>query len=157
VHHSDILAYAPEASYDVLCTHHFFNYFPPERRPALVAKWHALLRPGATLIVINRFRNADRAPNGVGNARWRRLNDAAIAAARENARSLDLPADALVEMIADYRRRIRAYCLDTEDELSELLERGGFAVETYVNLAQHRIAARGEESADAVGAIARRL
>src|SRR5262245_41261183 len=56
VWHGDISEYGSAELKDIICTHHFFNFFTPERRPAVVAKWRALLRPGGRLVLVNRYR-----------------------------------------------------------------------------------------------------
>lgn len=53
---SDLLDYAPEEPFDLICTHSFFGNFPHDARAALVAKWWQLLRPGGKLVTVNRIR-----------------------------------------------------------------------------------------------------
>lgn len=159
--HSDIIDHEAESAADVLCTHHLFNYFAAQDRPRVVAKWHALLRPGGKLVVVSRYRSA-AGPSGASARAGREAFTAAmVAAARAQAPSLGVASEELVEMIHTYRAQIRAQCLDSAEELRRLLELSGFAIERYDVLAQRRGATAGgltrQESADAVGVIARRL
>src|SRR3546814_1159862 len=51
-----VLDYAGGARFDVVCTHCFLGYFTPEQRPALMAKWFSLLRPGGRVLTVNPIR-----------------------------------------------------------------------------------------------------
>jgi SAM-dependent methyltransferase len=53
---SDILAYAPGARFDVVCSDSFLGQFAPLARERLIARWAALLRPGGSVITVNRLR-----------------------------------------------------------------------------------------------------
>src|SRR3546814_2715406 len=51
-----VLDYDGGARFDVVCTHCFLGYFTPEQRPALMAKWFSLLRPGGRVLTVNPIR-----------------------------------------------------------------------------------------------------
>lgn len=159
--HSDILAYEGESVFDAICTHHFFNFFAPESRPALIAKWHGLLRAGGRLVLVNRFGSPGRALErdpASGSAQFSQL---ALDAARQRSGSLSLPDRELVDMLRVYRSKKRAFCLELPEELDRLLQAGGFAVETRTVFEDRRsIVVNGRvavESASSIGVVARRL
>src|SRR3546814_11783469 len=51
-----VLDYDGGARFDVVCTHCFLGYFTPEQRPALMAKWFSLLRPGGRVLTVTPIR-----------------------------------------------------------------------------------------------------
>src|SRR3546814_10086578 len=55
-----VLDYDGGARFDVVCTHCFLGYFTPEQRPALMAKWFSLLRPGGRVLTVNPIRPTPR-------------------------------------------------------------------------------------------------
>ena len=54
--------FAPDERFDVICTHSFLSQFAPDRRPALLASWRRLLRPGGTVVTTTRI-----SPPGAGD------------------------------------------------------------------------------------------
>ncbi len=55
---ADILEYAPEETFDLICSHSFLIQFTPERRNLVVVKWRGLLASGGNIIAVNRVRPA---------------------------------------------------------------------------------------------------
>src|SRR5690606_33228395 len=47
---SDAVAFAADEPFDLICAHSFLSYFAPQRRPALMARWYDLLRPGGRVV-----------------------------------------------------------------------------------------------------------
>ena len=53
---ADITAFRSARPFDAICADSFLGRFAPDARAALAKRWHALLRPGGTALVINRLR-----------------------------------------------------------------------------------------------------
>lgn len=129
---SDILDYGlppGEAGFDAICTDSFFGRFAPAERPALVAKWASLLRPGGTLVTVN----VVRASGGAGRVGFDAQQAGAFrASVLERAARLPpgigLAADELDRRAADYARHHGSYPLSSTEELRGLFEGAGFAV-----------------------------
>jgi SAM-dependent methyltransferase len=160
VQHCDILDYDADPTIEVICTHHFFNYFPAEMRQHVIAKWRSLLRPDGRLILVNRYYKPDQ----VRSTGYSEDECAALVAAARNALSRrcdDFPfSDAEVEeMVRQYGARIRVHALDTPQELLDLLKNGGFAIEASTFFSERRAGNDGAraETAEAIGVVARRL
>lgn len=64
----DILVHAPDAPFDAICADSFFGRFPPARRGALIGKWRELLRPGGSVIAVNRIRAPETGAHGQATA-----------------------------------------------------------------------------------------
>ena len=162
VRHADILDYQPEEPADIICTHHFFNYFAPAARPGLVAKWRALLRRDGRVVIVNRFRApCQGAAIGYPEHERAALVGTALAAARQRHYPFALSDDEIEGMVRVYSARIRAHAPGSPEELTNLLSAGGFAVESCTTFSGRRLGNRGAidggGTAGAVGIVARRL
>jgi SAM-dependent methyltransferase len=160
--HSDILDYQAEKPGDIVCTHHFFNYFAPGARPSVVAKWRSLLRPGGKLLLVNRYRKLGRPlKSGYSEAEGSAFLSSARAAVRQQLNTFTFSESEIEEMLQTYRAKIRAHTLDSPEELYGLLTTGGFVIEEHTLFSERRgvagTGANSEETAEAIGVIARRL
>ncbi|HUJ85933.1 MAG TPA: class I SAM-dependent methyltransferase [Burkholderiales bacterium] len=126
---SDIFDYAPARRFDAICTHAFLGMFPSERRPALIAKWRELLRPGGAAITVNRLRPAHAGARVEFDAAQARAFAAtARARAAELGDALGVDPDALAREAETYAARQCAYPVRSAPELRALFEGAGFAV-----------------------------
>jgi SAM-dependent methyltransferase len=119
-----------QTPFDLLCNHCFLSNISADQRPALLRTWHGLLRPGGLVVTINRIRPA----GGQDNAAFSKSQAAdfvarAEKAARERRYTIDLPAQTLASMTADYARRIAFDPIRSTDELRQLFESNGFRLE----------------------------
>ncbi|HEX2041685.1 MAG TPA: class I SAM-dependent methyltransferase [Acidimicrobiales bacterium] len=127
---SDVLDLARPASFDVVCTHSFLSQFPTPVRPALVARWRHLLRPGGTAVTTTRV----SPPGTPGVARFTPAQadafaERARAEAGRLAPRLDLEPDAVAERARRYAENIAVHTVTSADEVVRLLEDGGLRVE----------------------------
>jgi SAM-dependent methyltransferase len=122
---ADILEYRAPQRFDVICTHSFLGQFTPRRRVRLLEAWHALLRPGGLVLTVNRLRP------GAGT-RWLGFSPEQSALlqrlARRRAAAVGAPPSRLAELARDYAGRMGAWPIRSEQELTALFERGGFAI-----------------------------
>lgn len=133
------------APVDLLCTHSFFTFFAPAERPALMAAWRRLLRPGGLLITSTPTWLGGKAPEGHhGPGKAERYAATVLQAARSDL-SLSPLAEALAQDAGRMRARTQGHPFCTIDEIHELLERGGF---------EARHVAMGPENAGYVGPFA---
>jgi SAM-dependent methyltransferase len=58
---SDILQWEAAEPFDIICTHSLLGRFNPSARERLIAKWRQLLRPGGSVLTVNRVRPMARA------------------------------------------------------------------------------------------------
>lgn len=129
-HCGDVLEYVPREPFDVVCTHAFFAMFPPQRRPALLAKWRELLRPGGIAVTVNRVRPEHRAARvSFGEEEVRAFADAVRARARAFGPALGVDPDALARDAGNYARRQHFHPVRSCDEVRTLFEQAGFLVD----------------------------
>jgi SAM-dependent methyltransferase len=126
---SDVLGYADETSYDLVCTHSFLGLFDPAHRQQLASRWYALLAPGGKVLSVNRVRpgapgrvgfTADQAGDFVEQV-CRLMERSALAS------SFDLRE--LADLANRYIRHRVVYPVRDEEEISELLSAAGFHVD----------------------------
>jgi SAM-dependent methyltransferase len=123
----DIFEYADKSGFDLICTHSFLSEFPPARRPALLARWRALLRPGGMAITVNRLRPAGgSAPYGFTAEQAVAFRSAVLANARSGPGWPD-PAD-LARDTELYIARRYAYAVRSREEVAALFENAGFRI-----------------------------
>ncbi len=127
---SDVVDYAPDESFDVVCTHSFLSQFPGPDRAALVAAWHRLLRPGGVVVTTSRLSPAGSAdPVTFTPAQVDRFEAAVRAEAERRQEVLDDdPAD-LAAAARVYAERLVVHATFSAAEVHRLLEDGGFVVE----------------------------
>jgi hypothetical protein len=118
---------APEAPFDLVCTHSLLALVPPGRRGDLVAAWRAQLRPGG--VVVSTARLDSVASDGAAPADVEAFAERALAAARACATPLGVEPGALAALARGYAARLASWPLATAEALAALLEAGGFALE----------------------------
>jgi SAM-dependent methyltransferase len=122
---ADVLEYRPREPFDVVCTHSFLSMFPAGDRPALVSRWHALLRPGGVAITVNRVRGEAAAGSlGFEGDQAR----AFCAAVRDAAAAPGFAADReqLAADAAIYAARRRIHPVRSAQDVRALFENAGF-------------------------------
>ena len=131
---SDILSYTSDVPFGLICTHSFFCYFSPAQRPALLAKWHALLRPGGGVITVAPIRPAAVCePMGFTPAQAEVFCAAVMKRATEMHGILDIePEEALRGAQRTVNRR-RSYSVTSIEETRPLFEQAGFTMQRLLS------------------------
>jgi len=129
-HCSDLLSYTSEVPFDLICTHSFLAYFIPARRPALLANWHTLLRPGGAVVTVNPIRPASPCePTRFTPAQAEAFCAAALKRATEMRSGLDIePEEALRGAQITVRQR-GFYSVTSLEEIRSLFEQAGFIMQ----------------------------
>ena len=129
-HCGDILEYSPRERFDVVCTHAFFAMIPARQRPALLGKWHALLRPGGIAVTVNRVRPDNSAAQvSFGEDEVLAFREAVRARARAFGPALGIDPDALALDAEHYARRQHFHPVRSAEEIGALFEQAGFALD----------------------------
>jgi SAM-dependent methyltransferase len=128
----DILDYETERSFDVLCTHSFLGNFAADQRRDVIAKWRDLLRPGGKVITVNRVRPAN-APEKVRFTREQaaEFREAVLREARVRRDILGVDPEELASCAQTYAESKRTHPIKSREEIIELFEGGGFAIERF--------------------------
>lgn len=128
----DLLAFPADTPFDVICTHAFMGYFDDHARAALVQRWHALLRPGGSVVTLQRLR-PDHPP---GLARF---SAAQAAAFRDQVRQqacarraeLDITPEQLTACAAEFAERFVSHPVRSFTGLQQLFVDAGFALPVF--------------------------
>jgi SAM-dependent methyltransferase len=129
---ADILDFRDARGFDAVCTHSFFGRIAPERRPALAAKWHELLRPGGRVITVNRLRPASGAKKSEFSAEQAaRYRAVVLQAAAALPAAVAVPPAELVAEAERYASRPGGYPLRSREDLEGLLTAAGFTMESF--------------------------
>ncbi|MCA1692973.1 MAG: class I SAM-dependent methyltransferase [Actinobacteria bacterium] len=127
---TDVLDYDPGRTFDVICTHSFLSQFPPPARPSLLARWHALLRPGGKVVTTTRI--APGAPDGpqvFTPALTDSFCDQVRAEAERRAAVLEETPQELAEAARRYAERIVAHPTRSVHDVAALFGDAGFVLE----------------------------
>jgi SAM-dependent methyltransferase len=123
---SDILELKAPVRFDVVCTHSFLGQFSPLRRKRLLGVWRKVLRPGGSVLTVNRLRPGARSG-------WLKFSDEHARSLEslvvQKAKSLPLSTERLARMTREYGRRMGAWPIRSESELTGIFEQCGFDVE----------------------------
>jgi SAM-dependent methyltransferase len=123
----DVLEPATDGLFDAVCTHNFLGRFHPDPRRRVVARWHALLRPGGVVVTTQRV-EPRLAPESRQEADDRARALRARVAAAVASRTWPGPdADALGEAAYEgWRRRADSYRVRSTREVTDAFEAEGF-------------------------------
>ena len=127
---AQILDYRPDRAFDMICTHSFLSRFPATGRENLMKTWHGALRPGGMLVTSTRLNpswSEDKA--GFSPGQVMAFGERALAEAEARPGLIDLASEDIARFARHYAALFRNYSLRMEEELRQLLERGGFAIE----------------------------
>jgi len=125
-----ILTHEADGAYDFVCTNAFFGQFPPSQRPALMAQWRNLLKPGGQVITVTPFRPGSQAERvGFTPDEGRALHDAVLRAAQAQPGALDIPPDEVARRAESFAARMKVYPVRSLDEIRDLFEQGGFGLD----------------------------
>lgn len=128
----DLLEFTTDTPFDLICTHAFMGYFDDQARATLVQRWHALLRPGGSLVTLQRLR-PDHPP---GLARFSAAQAAAFrdqvwqeACARRA--ELDITPEQLAACAAEFAERFVSHPVRSFTGLQQLFVDAGFALPVF--------------------------
>lgn len=116
----DILAFEPSKAFDVICTHSFFSFVPPDQHVDLVRSWRTLLRPGGHVVTSQSVR--PNYPEDRIHFTARQAEDFGARAAEAGA-FIDAP---MRELATRFARHKSGFVVRGEDELRQALTGGGF-------------------------------
>jgi SAM-dependent methyltransferase len=131
-HRSDVLELAVNEPFDLVCTHSFLTRFEPSRRPLLLSKWRALLRPGGYAVTAQRVRPS-RAERLVRHSPEEAsvFAERAHALARAQLERLDVTPEAIEAAALRYARLRAREPVRSQEELRALFEAGGFGLRRF--------------------------
>jgi SAM-dependent methyltransferase len=126
-HCSDLLSYTSDVPFGLICAHSFFGQFSPAQRPALLANWHTLLRPGGAVVTVAGIRPAAACePMGFTPAQAAAFCAAALRRATEMRGALDIePEEAFRGAKITVSQRC-SYSVTSLEEIRSLFEQAGF-------------------------------
>jgi SAM-dependent methyltransferase len=129
---ANILDYRPTTRFDIVCTNAFLGFFSPEERPALAARWYALLAPGGIVAVVNRLRPDAAARERFSAAEARAFADRVLheAAIRRDRLGDAIRPDELAALADAYSAQNVVYALRSETDLVAMMTGAGFAIDT---------------------------
>lgn len=128
-HRSDILAFAPDRRFDVVCTHSFLTRLPMPRRPELLRKWRSFLVPEGVVVTAQRVRPS-RSEQLVRHSpeEAREFAARALALARARAPELDVTPESIAAAALLYAQRRAREPVRTASELRALFEESGYTL-----------------------------
>jgi SAM-dependent methyltransferase len=125
----DVLKHRPRQAYDAICTHALLGRFAPSARPRLLKQWHALLRPGGSVVTVTPIRpGSARTLVGFSPQQARAFAEVVRKAAQRRADMLALEPEELARMALAYALRHRVHRVESPDALRGLFEAAGFRV-----------------------------
>ncbi len=127
---TNVLDFAVARPFEVICSDSFLGQFSPQARERLIARWASLLRPGGTVITVNRLR-PDADPNrrvGFSAEQARAFVTTVEEAARGLPASMRPEPAELAHCAARYAATQGAWPVRSAAEIEALFARGGFEV-----------------------------
>lgn len=118
----DVLTFDSADPFDVICTHSFFSFVPPDRHVDLVRRWHTVLRPGGHVVTSQSVR-----PNyPEDRIRFTAEQAEAFGARAATAgASIDAP---MRELATRFARHKSGFVVRGEDALRTAFAEGGFSL-----------------------------
>jgi SAM-dependent methyltransferase len=125
-HCSDLLSYNSDVPFDLICTHSFFAQFSPAERPALLANWYTLLRPGGAVVTATGIRAAAASePTGFTPTQAEAFCAVAFRRATEMRGILDIEPEEALRGAKRIVSKKHDYSTISLEEIRSLFERAG--------------------------------
>jgi len=142
-HHGDVFAHEPAAPFDVLCTHSFFSFVPPDRYGALAASWARCLAPGGLLITSQSLRPEAKSD------KIRFTREEAVEFADRAVRMAPAPGSDFYRLALRFAENKCGYTVRSAEEIREALTNAGLQLVTFGNADEvsqrsHRPASPGQ-------------
>lgn len=118
---ADILDYAPDKPFDVICSHSFLGQFDAARRARIVGHWRQLLTHTGAVLTINRIR-PETLHDPVTFSERQTQDFLATISARSNRSGTDLVR--LLERARLYAQHLHAYAISESDIFSLFTDTG---------------------------------
>lgn len=128
----NILEFPAEQRFDLICTHAFMGYFDDTERARLIRRWYGLLRPGGSVVTVQRLREnhppglARFSPGQAGAFRAQVLQ-----AARDRQDEFDMPAAQLADYAAEFAARFVSHPVRSRTDLRHMFVDAGFALPVF--------------------------
>jgi 2-polyprenyl-3-methyl-5-hydroxy-6-metoxy-1,4-benzoquinol methylase len=129
-HCSALLSYSSDVPFDLICTHSFLAQFSPAEQPALLAKWHTLLRPGGAVVTVTSIRPAAACePTGFTSAQAEAFCAVALRRATEMRGVLDIEPEEALRGAKRIVSKKHDYSTISLEKIRSLFEQAGFTVQ----------------------------
>ncbi len=127
---ADFLDYDPAQRFDLVCTDSFLGRFPHDLWPLVAARWHALLRPGGTLLTASKLAPNSRPGQRIvfSASQAAAFRDAVRARMLEPGAPAGLDPDRVTQAAEQYARCQCNHPLRSAGDMQALLENAGFAI-----------------------------
>jgi len=125
---ADVLEYASDSPFDLVCAHNFVGRFELEGRRRLISRWHALLRPGGLVVTTQRIRpNSREHRSCYTDDQARALSERVASIARTHS-NLGVDSDELAMAVYEYALRKGAFVIRTDREITDRFTEQGFDI-----------------------------
>jgi SAM-dependent methyltransferase len=125
----DVLEYAAERPFDLVCTHNFLGRFDPEARHRLAARWHALLKPGGVVVTTQQIKpNFHPDNSALAPAQARELSARVVAAAAAHRSSLGVDLGDLGQAVYEFGIRKRDHTMRSMHEVTDAFDAARFEI-----------------------------
>ena len=124
---SSVLQYPAPAPFDCVCTHSFLGMFSGEERPALIAAWRRLLKPGGRVVITHPLQPLQsNEPNRFSPEQATAFRGLVGSRAAQLAAIIGTEPDAIMARAERYLEARYGHPLRSGDEIAALFEDGGF-------------------------------
>lgn len=129
-HRRTVLEFSASPGFDLICTHSFFGQFPRGQRPALIAAWRGLLRPGGVVVTANPLRPlGPDEPNRFTPDQAEAFRAAVRSQVQHMRDVASADPEALMRQAEQYLKARYGFPVRSGEEIRELFEGAGFKVD----------------------------
>lgn len=127
----DIFDLQPKQPFDVICTHSFFSFIPPEKLDKLIKQWFQWLRPGGYVLTSQLIRPFY--PGKKLQFNPREIADFTEKVMQAAARSdfTPLQPSEIVRLATHFAQNKEAYILTSPDPMRDAFEKAGFNLKVF--------------------------
>lgn len=127
---ANFLEFEPAEQFDVVCCHSFLQQFSKSQRNDLVKVWRRTLRPGGKLVTNTRIiPGCPLEGTKFSKPQAAAFRDRVFSEAAKLPTVLNVDPDEIADAAKQYANRIVIYHFQTEQEITDLFETGGFDLE----------------------------